>query len=145
MVVELLKDTPQPAGSSALVYAPPPPPDYDTWMRDLACLMDGNWYSSQAAGQCKDEADTDCWWRLVSPENGERVVNASCVDDRVQSSLRQKNQACWNACAQPHNATALCTVSCLFKTMIGDPTTGRAALTKEEVVAPASIFRHFNI
>ena len=40
----VLKDTPQPAGSSALVYAPPPPPDYDTWMRDLACLMDGNWH-----------------------------------------------------------------------------------------------------
>eukprot|EP01052_Picozoa_sp_SAG31_P012874 SAG31_NODE_762_length_12275_cov_14.077119_9_plen_710_part_00 len=132
----VLKDAPQPAGLSALVSAPPQPPDYDTWMRDLACLMDGNWYSSQAAGQCKDEADTDCWWRLASPENGERVVNASCVDDRVQSSLRQKNEACWNACAQPDNATALCAVSCLFETMIGDPTTGRAALTKEEVVAP---------
>ena len=35
---------------------PPPPPghvDYRSWMSGLACLMDGNWYSTQAAGQCK--------------------------------------------------------------------------------------------
>ena len=137
MKLWVLKDTPQPASAAGdLVAAPPPPPDYDTWMQHLACLMDGNWYSSQAAGQCKDGADTDCWWRLVSPENGERAVNASCVDDRVQSSLRRKNEACWAACAQPDNATALCPVSCLFETMIGNPTTGRKPLTKEEVVSP---------
>jgi hypothetical protein len=29
-----------------------------------------------------------------------------------------------------------CPVSCLFETIVGDPTTGRAALTKEEVVEP---------
>ena len=82
---------------------------------------------------CKDADDEDCWWRLVSPENGERAVNASCIDERVQSSLKSKNPACWKACEQPDNATAKCPVSCLFETMIGDPTSGRKALTKQEV------------
>jgi hypothetical protein len=54
----------------------------------------------------------------------------------VQSSLRQKNEACWKACAQPENATAECPVQCLFETILGDPTTGRKALTKDEVVGP---------
>ena len=133
MKLWVLKDTPQPASSGAFAAAPP---NYDTWMQHLACLMDGNWYSTQAPGQCKDADDEDCWWRLVSPERGERAVNASCVDDRVQSSLRQKNEECFKACSQPDNATAQCPVSCLFETMIGDPATGRKPLTKEEVVAP---------
>ena len=91
---------------------------------------------AQAVGECKDADDEGCWWRLVSPPEGDRDVNASCVDDRVQSSLRKHNPSCWEKCADPDNATALCPVSCLFETMIGDKEHGRKPLTKAQVVAP---------
>ena len=85
---------PRPGNSSTL--------DYDGWMSSLACLMDGNWFSTQAPGECKQKtvpADGDepeeCWWRLISPEDGDAVANATCVDDRVQAALRTKNPSCW--------------------------------------------------
>jgi hypothetical protein len=47
--------------------------------------------------------------------------------------LRERREKCGD---QGDNATALCPVSCLFETMIGDKKEGRAPLTKDEVVAP---------
>ena len=74
---------------------------YDQWMDGLACLADGNWFSTQAVSQCADDDSTggaDCWWRLQknSPPAGERVINASCADGRVTSALRKRNPSCWS-------------------------------------------------
>eukprot|EP01045_Picozoa_sp_COSAG04_P017694 COSAG04_NODE_1583_length_6248_cov_2.522036_2_plen_51_part_00 len=44
-------------------------------MQEFACLMNGNWYSTQAVSQCKGEPDESCWWKLNSPVRGEVVVN----------------------------------------------------------------------
>jgi|EP01047_Picozoa_sp_COSAG01_P066203 hypothetical protein len=73
---------------------------YDSWISGLACLMDGNWYSTDEAGQCKpDGSNADsCWWTLKSPLKGERQVNASCADTRVLEALKTKNPSCWDAC-----------------------------------------------
>lgn len=112
---------------------------YDYWMSGLACLMDGNWYSTQAPGQCRPDGSNrdSCWWRLQSSVNGTREVNASCADERVQAAVRRMNPHCWDKCgAQANNATAFCPVSCLFDTILGNRSEGRAPLTKEQVVKP---------
>ena len=44
-------------------------------MQEFACLMNGNWYSTQAVSECKGEPDESCWWQLLSPVRGEVVVN----------------------------------------------------------------------
>ena len=90
-------------------HGPPPPSDvWNEWMRGLACLMRGNWYSTQAVSACKSPADTDCWWRLHSPAKGDREINASCADERVQQALRKRRPKCWAACGdQADNVTAL--------------------------------------
>lgn len=112
---------------------------YERWISALACLMDGNWYSTQAPGECKPDGSNKgrCWWRLESSTNGTREVNASCADGRVQAALRSKNEACWDTCgAQADNVTALCPVSCLFKTIMGNTTEGRVPMSKAQVVQP---------
>ena len=76
-------------------------------------------------------------WLLESSVNGTREVNASCADERVQAAVRKTNPKCWDKCgAQANNATAFCPVSCLFDTILGNKSEGRAPLTKEEIVSP---------
>lgn len=64
------------------------------WMNAFACLMSGNWYSTQAAGRCSTATagndDDACWWKLHSPEQGTRVVNASCADGEWNTSTARK-------------------------------------------------------
>ena len=50
-------------------------PFYSRWMQEFACLMNGNWYSTQAVSECNGEPDDSCWWQLLSPVRGEVVVN----------------------------------------------------------------------
>ena len=98
-------------------------PVYMQWMHSFACLMDGNWYSTQSAGKCSGDAITDdCWWRMKSSEVGARVVNASCADAKVVAAVRARHPACWDACspADARNATSevrcfvrLCAVCCV--------------------------------
>lgn len=121
-------------------HGPPPPPggdNYRAWMSGLACLMDGNWYSTQAAGECTTEDPSeDCWWRLRSPTAGAAVVNATCADNRVNAGIRKMNTGCWDACgADADNVTSYCAVKCLFETILGNTTSGKKP-TKEEVIAP---------
>ena len=51
MFLYWLRDRPMPGDGTRLeleqMRAPPPPPNYDNWMQSLACLMSGNWYSTQ--------------------------------------------------------------------------------------------------
>ena len=56
-------------------------PFYSRWMQEFACLMNGNWYSTQAVSECKGEPDESCWWQLLSPVRGEVVVNGESSND----------------------------------------------------------------
>jgi hypothetical protein len=106
-------------------------------MGQLACLMSGNWYSTQSVSQCRSGIDSDCWWRLKSPLRGDREINASCADERVQQALRRRRPECWAQCgAQANNVTALCPVMCLFSTMLGNRTANIPPMEKNDVVQP---------
>ena len=63
-------------------------PFYSRWMQEFACLMNGNWYSTQAVSECKGEPDESCWWQLLSPVRGEVVVNGESSNawTRVQTT-----------------------------------------------------------
>ena len=59
---------------------------FERWIAGLACLMDGNWFSTQKAGECLPDGSNKetCWWRLESSVDGTKPVNAdfacpSCV------------------------------------------------------------------
>ena len=75
-------------------------------MNEFACLMNGNWYSTQKVSECTGPTNTDnCWWRLHSPVNGDAVVNATCANNRIFAALRQRHPACWQACGAGTNTT----------------------------------------
>ena len=53
---------------------------YDEWMGGLACLADGNWYSTQSISECRpdDKTGANCWWRRRAnrrrPAHDQRVL-----------------------------------------------------------------------
>lgn len=105
-----------------------------TFIGDLACKLDGTWYSTQANGECKGSVvDDKCWWRLAETH---RTVNSTCVDDHVISSVRRRNPGCWQACPHPGNRTTACYLDCLFTTILGNSSRGVMPMKREQVVDP---------
>jgi len=104
------------------------------YVGELGCLMDGNWYSTQKAGQCSGKVvDVNCWWRLAETH---RTVNSTCVDDRIVAAVQKRRPECWEVCPQPTNRSSACYLSCLFETMLGNATQGLKPMTKIELVEP---------
>ena len=86
----------------------------------LGSLLGGNWYSTQAAGECKSATaviGTDCWWRLHSVE---RLVNSSCVNGRLITTVIAARPKCFASCPQPTNRSSVCWVGCLYETLVGN-------------------------
>lgn len=107
------------------------------WIEDLemfACMMNGTWYSTQAAGQCKagarPDGSGDCWWRLAETK---RTVNQSCVDDRVIKSVQKHGAPCFGKCPGDTgtNRTQPCFIDCLFDTVLGNRTRSATDLCSE--------------
>merc|ERR1712166_775472 len=75
---------------------------------------------------------------LVAVEEPELKLHASRADGKILAATRQRNPGCWEGCGhQANNASALCPVRCLFKTMLeGNTSAGIAAMTQQEVVQP---------
>lgn len=116
-------------------------PFYIQWMDDFACLMNGNWYSTQKVSECMGAANTDsCWWRLHSPVAGDAVVNATCANDRIFAALRARHPECWRGCGDKANASkvrgSLCEVFCVFNTMLGNKTLGWERMKAADIVEP---------
>jgi len=101
------------------------------YVGELACILDGTWYSTLKKGQCKGGVvDDTCWWRLAETH---RTVNSTCVNDHVVTAVRNKRPDCWTACPQPTNRSSACYLECLFGTMIGK---SGGAMSKEEIAQP---------
>lgn len=92
-----------------------------TYIGKLAHLLGGNWYSTQAAGECKpgQAIGSGCWWRLIREV---RNVNATCVNGRVVNRVIASRPACWQGCPQPTNTSSECWINCLFETIVGNAT-----------------------
>ena len=113
------------------------PPKESRWIdyiSGLGCLMNGTWYSTRAEGECSGPTVAgDCWWRLAEQH---RTVNASCVDDRVVSTVRARRPTCWEGCPFPKNRTTSCYLDCLFQTLVGNASQGIDPMPREAIVAP---------
>lgn len=116
---------------------------WSDYIDQLACTMNGTWYSTQMAGQCKGETEEEraqevaaggCWWRVAETK---RTVDQSCVDNRVVQAVKTKRgQGCWQRChgKDAGNITSACWLHCFFDTMLGTNLT--KPLTADEIAAP---------
>ena len=59
---------------------------WEEYISELACLLNGTWYSTRAEGQCQKgqtPATDDCWWTV---DKVGRTVNQTCVDNNVRNA-----------------------------------------------------------
>ena len=87
----------------------------------LSEIMNGTWYSTQAAGECTEPGDVlgkDCWWRVIEQT---RAVNATCVNDNMIAAIvAQRKGACFDDCASPTDESSDCWIRCFFETIVGN-------------------------
>jgi len=93
----------------------------------LAQSLNGTWYSTQAAGECKpgQAVGDGCYWRVVNQSSN---VNATCVNGNLIQTAIDYNPSCWKACPQPTNTTSDCYIKCLFDTVAGNTDEGDKAM-----------------
>jgi hypothetical protein len=117
-------------------------PDSAMWRKveALGQILNGSWFSTQAAGECKQgqRVGKDCWWRLVELR---RRVNETCVSKNVINAVLKHGQksGCLKSCPDPTNRSSTCWVNCLFDSIVGSPAmskAGIAPMTKAQILAP---------
>jgi len=115
-----------PSTSRAFKPRPKPPAgdlkQYVGWAAgQLGRMLNGTWYSTRKAGQCKvgQQIGKDCWWRETEQP---RVVNATCVNDNMVRAVQSRQPSCFKDCPRPNDQTSDCWVQCLFETMVGNAT-----------------------
>ena len=98
--------------------APPNKGDqYENWMLNFGCMMNGTWYSTTDDGYCNGTITDDCWWNV---DEAIRTVNQTCVDGNVVNSVYNHNSTCFQSCPQPHNISTNCVVDCLYTNIFGE-------------------------
>ena len=88
---------------------------------ELSRIMNGTWYSTRKAGQCKagQQIGKDCWWREIEQT---RMVNATCVNDNMVRAVQLRQPSCFKECPRPNDQKSDCWVQCLFETIVGNAT-----------------------
>ena len=83
--------------------------EWEGYIGQLACVMNGTWYSTQKDGECGHGGKgPDCWWRVAETK---RTVNQSCIDGLVASAVKKaRGNGCWDRCpsAGATNSTSGC-------------------------------------
>lgn len=77
----------------------------------------GQWFSMPEMGQCHGAnsklGDNNCTWKVM--ERG-RVINASCMYERIDENIVSHDPSCFSNCPQPHNKTSDCWLNCFEQT-----------------------------
>ena len=138
--------------------------NWQWWRVNLAKKMQGNWYSTVAAGQCttpsaaavmprlsSDATATSstaspargneaprppCYWQLRQKV---RTIAAPCLLDRVRDAVIAHNRTCFSTCPQPTNISTTCFVECFMANVLG-PDGGTRIITPSEGI-PVSIIQ----
>ena len=76
---------------------------------------EGNWFSTQTAGNCDDEGQR-CFWRIV--ENI-KIANATCVNGRITDLVEGAGKSCFAKC-DDKAALGDCYTTCFMTTFLGD-------------------------
>jgi len=130
--------TGEPRPGSSLGFSDPSDPAIRTLELQtgkLASIMNGTWYSTQAAGECQPGqkiGDGDCYWRVL---NMTRNVNATCVNNNLVQAAIAVRPTCWQGCPQPTNQSSLCWIQCLFDTVTGNPQKNVPPMKREQLVS----------
>ena len=87
-------------------------------LETMAATLNGSWYSTRAEGECAgaQRVGVDCWWREVEVSN---TINATCLNDRLKSTIVANLPSCFGACPQPANATSDCWITCMLQSVNG--------------------------
>jgi len=110
-------------------HAPAPgDPCWAFWRLNLALKTGGTWYSTLEAGECRADLARPCFWRVL--RNGRRI-RALCLVSRVRGAIEAHNRTCFEACAQPRNASTPCYIGCAMSTLLGAAAATRAVHADE--------------
>ena len=87
-------------------------------LEKMAAKLNGSWYSTRSAGECvgSQQVGVDCWWREVAVQT---TVNATCLADRLKSTIVANDPGCFHGCPQPTNATSDCWITCMLQSING--------------------------
>eukprot|EP00041_Stephanoeca_diplocostata_P023660 m.586512 g.586512 ORF g.586512 m.586512 type:complete len:322 (-) comp22345_c1_seq1:200-1165(-) len=100
----------------------------------LLTYFKGWWYSTPRLGMCTASAvpgdGSGCTWRV---RNTPRFINASCLVDRLFSTLESANPSCFHRCGPSRNATSPCFGKCVEQTVVGQPP-GQAGISVSKMV-----------
>ena len=76
----------------------------------------GVWFSHPAQGECKEGQyvgdGSGCSWRVVQTS---KIIQAKCMYAHMDSNVENHDPSCFSSCAQPHNVTSDCYLSCYDK------------------------------
>ena len=129
----------------------PAKPENQTWVdghlnfTKVAALLQGSWFSTQAAGECVEGHSpgdgSGCSWRVVGGRP-RSVKNYTCVQKRVARAVMSRNPECWAQCPDGTDpdprppGPSDCWTVCFFNTVVGNHTLGVAPMSRSEVLAP---------
>ena len=105
------------------------------WRDTVFDMMNGYWYSTNAAGHCDEDSHSGdaepCTWHIAKVE---KVVNKSCVNDKIFSTILTKNSSCFDALpnGEGHNVSSDGYINCFFDSLLGNASAGRPGLAPTE-------------
>jgi hypothetical protein len=106
--------------------------------------FEGWWYATSEAGQCPkgrrpgDGLQPYCSWRItnpVHPGGGRKIVNSTCLADRLLEKLEDNGKSCFDKCPQPLNRLDKCYGECINTAVIGSTEDEIPPVDKDAMVA----------
>eukprot|EP00755_Sulcionema_specki_P014778 Sspe_Gene.57631::Locus_31612_Transcript_2_3_Confidence_0.500_Length_1221::g.57631::m.57631 len=92
-------------------------PDWECWRSAISEKTGGWWYSTVKDGYCGAVGASDpCYWRVVEVV---KVVNKTCSDNSIHSTVEAYGKPCFSACPQPTNTSSTCWIDCFYTTTLG--------------------------
>lgn len=97
-------------------------------IEELSNTLDGIWFSTRAAGQCREGqrlGSGECWWRFHGVN---RRINATCLNYRLQNAIVAHNPGCWGKLppALARNASSIPWIRCMLASLTGTAFEGAA-------------------
>ena len=90
-------------------------PDWRCWQDAAGIKLGGMWYSTTTEGYCGSAQSQNCSWRVAEVV---KVVNKTCSDDIIYSTVESNNEACFQSCGA-RNTSSTCWITCFYNTLLG--------------------------
>lgn len=98
-------------------------------------ILGGFWYSLPAAGECSGSQSpgdsSGCTWKLQSVT---KLVNSTCVSERLDRAIEQHGDKCFSQCDDPKNTTTACYTKCFTESVNGNQTAGLPPMDEDAIL-----------